>query len=70
MKLKKSKINNGHYLELMDRLHVIMCTLEDHCIKHPLTKKEKSIKFTLESAMNELWDAYQEVGEKSNKMKK
>jgi hypothetical protein len=70
MKLKKSKINNGHYLELMDRLHVIMCTLEDHCIKHPLTKKEKSIKFTLESAMNELWDAYQEVGKKSNKMKK
>lgn len=67
MKLKKNKkknseINDGHYLELMDRLHVIMCTLDEHCIKHPLVKKEKEVKFALEYALGQLWDAYQEVG--------
>lgn len=70
MKLKKNKkknseINDGHYLELMDRLHVIMCTLDEHCIKHPLVKKEKEVKFALEYALGQLWDAYQEVGKKS-----
>ncbi len=60
--MKKNKINDGHYLELMDRLHVIMSTLNDHCINHPLAKQEKGIKFTLEYALGQIWDAYQEVG--------
>jgi hypothetical protein len=58
----KDNINQGHYLELMDRLHVVMCNVQEHCIDHPLTKKNKEIKFKLEYALGQLWDAYQEVG--------
>jgi len=68
--MKKNKINDGHYLELMDRLHVLMCTLEDHCVKHPVSKKNKDIKFKLEYALGQLWDAYQEVGNQSLKKEK
>jgi hypothetical protein len=58
----KNKPNQGHYLELIDRLHVIMCNLDEHCIKHPVSEKNKEIKFKLEYALGQLWDAYQEVG--------
>jgi hypothetical protein len=64
------KINDGHYLELMDRLHVLMCTLDEHCVKHPISKKNKEIKFKLDYALGQLWDAYQEVGNESLKNKK
>ena len=61
MKLQ-DKPNQGHYLELIDRLHIIMCNLDEHCIKHPVSEKNKEIKFKLEYALGQLWDAYQEVG--------
>ena len=56
------KINDGHYLELLDRLHVIMCNVEEHCIKHTISKKNKDIRFQFEYALGQLWDAYQQVG--------
>jgi hypothetical protein len=62
---EKIEINDGHYLELMDRLHVIICTLNDHCIDHPLAQSDKDIKFHIEYAAGQLWDAYQLVGNKS-----
>jgi len=62
---EKIEINDGHYLELMDRLHVIICTLNDHCIDHPLAQSDKDIKFQIEYAAGQLWDAYQLVGNKS-----
>jgi len=58
----ETKINDGHYLELMDRLHVIMCTLNDHCVEHPLTETDGELKFQLEYALGRLWDVYQYVG--------
>lgn len=61
----KNKINDGHYLELMDRLHVLISNLDTHCVKHPVSKKNKDIKFKLEYALGQLWDAYQEVGKES-----
>jgi hypothetical protein len=64
------KINDGHYIELMDRLHILMCTLDEHCVKHPVSKKNKDIKFKLEYALGQLWDAYQEVGNESLKKEK
>ncbi len=62
--MENVKINAGHYLELMDRLHVVMCTLNDHCLEHPLTQKNEDIKFKIEYAIGQLWDAYQLVGNK------
>ena len=64
MSENETKINDGHYLELMDRLHVIMCTLNDHCIEHPLCETDSNLKFQLEYAVGQLWDAYQMVGNK------
>lgn len=62
--MENVKINAGHYLELMDRLHVVMCTLNDHCLEHPITQKNEDIKFQIEYAIGQLWDAYQLVGNK------
>jgi hypothetical protein len=62
----KVEINDGHYLELMDRLHVIMCTLNDHCLEHPLSQTDEEIRFKIEYALGQLWDVYQLVGTKAD----
>ena len=69
-KPKKNLINKGHYLELMDRLHIVMCTLNDHCANHPLADSEPEIKFKIEYAIGQLWDAYQLVGQKEDSYEK
>ncbi len=63
-KPKKNIINKGHYLELMDRIHVVMCNLNDHILNHPLTENETDIQNKIEEAFSNLWDAYQLVGNK------
>lgn len=59
------KINDGHYLELMDRLHVQTCMIEDHLVGHPLTKKIKKVKKLIGDSQWALLEAYQIVGHKS-----
>ena len=66
----KNKINDGHYLELMDRLHVQTCMIDDHLVNHPLTKKIKKAKFLIDNAVMSLAEAYQIVGNKSYKKQK
>lgn len=58
------KINDGHYLELLDRLHVSTCNLEDHLLNHPLTKKEKDVEKLIKFSVLNLSRAYQIVGAK------
>jgi hypothetical protein len=60
----KNKINKGHYLELMDRLHIVMSNLNDHILNHPLSENEPDIQNKLEEALSNLWDAYQLIGNK------
>ena len=43
-KQKKNSINKGHYLELMDRLHIVMMNIQEHIIEHPLALNEKTYK--------------------------
>lgn len=62
---EKIEINDGHYLELMDRLHIIMSNLNDHCLEHPLSQSDEEIHFKIEYAIGQLWDVYQMVGNKS-----
>jgi hypothetical protein len=66
----KNKINDGHYLELMDRLHVQTCMIDDHLVSHPLTKKIKKAKKLIDNALMSLAEAYQIVGNKSYKKQK
>lgn len=65
-KPKKNTINKGHYLELMDRIHIVMCNLNDHILNHPLTENETDIQNKIEEAFSNLWDAYQLVGNKED----
>jgi len=57
------KLNSGHYLEMMDRLHIITCNLNDHCLQHPVAKSDIRVSSLLNKALEDLWDAYQIVGE-------
>ena len=63
-KQKKNLINKGHYLELMDRTHVMMDNINTHLIEHPLTDNESDLKEKFEIALDSLWDAYQLIGNK------
>ncbi len=65
-KQKKNLINKGHYLELMDRIHIVMINIQDHLIDHPLSENEKDIQKKIEKAQHKLWEAYQLVGNKED----
>lgn len=56
------EINDGHYLELMDRLHIINCTIDDHLLDHPITSTYSEVKELIEEAQANLLQAYQIVG--------
>jgi hypothetical protein len=64
-KPEKNSINSGHYLELMDRLHVVNCTIDDHILNHPLTEHHKDIQDKIGNALELLFEAYQMVGHES-----
>lgn len=61
--MSKKLFNEGHFLELMDRLHVQSSMIETHLLKHPLTKKMKKVKKLIDKAHWNLLDAYQIVGQ-------
>lgn len=66
MAKKKNLINVGHYLELMDRIHVVCCTLDEHILNHPLSENEPDIQRVLNEALALLLNAYQMVGNKEH----
>ena len=60
----ENEINNGHYLELMDRLHVTIFNIDTHILQHPLSEVNKDIQNKINEAMETLMDVYQMVGNK------
>jgi hypothetical protein len=60
----ENEINDGHYLELMDRLHIINCTIDDHILNHPLCEVNKDVQNKIDDALSLLMEAYQLVGNK------
>jgi len=58
----KVKINDGHYHEMMDRLHVQMETLDEHLLKHPIGQQHKGVNKLLIEAIVTLLQAYQLTG--------
>lgn len=63
MKKSKTIIDEFHYHEIMDRTHVILCTIEDHLITHVgMTEEMKTL---TDQAMNCLAHVYQMAGQKS-----
>lgn len=65
MAKKKNEVNSGHYLELMDRIHISVSTINDHIFQHPLAENHKEIQSLIENSMRKLLKAYQLVGELS-----
>ena len=65
-KQKKNSINKGHYLELMDRIHIAACMIDDHILNHPLSENEPDIQNKLDMALYLLLEAYQMVGNKED----
>jgi hypothetical protein len=63
----KELLDVFHYHEILDRLHVIACTCEDHLMQHPVTKLERDVKQNVEKALEHLWEAYQCAGSLSDK---
>lgn len=61
------KINDGHYLELMDRLYVKLSEIEEHLLNHPLTPKLKKVKKLIDKSGMSLAEAYQIVGQELHK---
>lgn len=56
------KINDGHYYELLDRIHVMIENIDNHLVNHPLSSKDKKIKKKLNKSIKHLADVYQYVG--------
>lgn len=62
----ENEINKGHYLELMDRIHIVSCIIDDHILNHPLSEKEPEIQSKLDKALELLLEAYQLIGNKED----
>ena len=62
--MSKPTLNSGYYHEMADRLHVLMCTMDEHLIQHPVAKLDKNVSEKIAAALDLLAEAYQEVGSK------
>ena len=66
--MSKPKLDEYHYHEAADRLHVIMDTIDDHLIQHPVLKLDIEPRRLVEQAQTLLFEAYQMIGETRFKM--
>lgn len=62
--MSKRTLDSGYYHEMADRLHVLICTMDDHLLQHPVAKLDKNISKKIEEALELLEEAYQEAGSK------
>lgn len=56
---KRPKLTSDHYHEIIDRLHIITCTINDHILQHPVCKLDKDVCTKVETALDILYEAYQ-----------
>ena len=63
---KLPKLDEFHYHEMLDRLHVIMSMVDDHLQQHPVAKIDVELKTLISEAQDKLWLAYQLTGNKYN----
>jgi hypothetical protein len=58
------EINDGHYIELTDRAHVMASMFHDHIVEHPLAIENKEIKQAADEIGTSLYEFYQLVASK------
>ena len=62
-KTKKIKnLNEGYYIEAIDRAYIVANMMEDVLIEHPVFMKHKELRKKVKTAQKLVLDAYQEVG--------
>ena len=66
----KVELNEGYYHEAMDRCHVLMDTINNHLIEHPVGKQNKEINRMFVRALVSLMEAYQMAGDEIIKLNK
>lgn len=70
MKQKKQKLNDSHYLEALDRLHVQLDNIERHLLEHPVIEKhDDDVREDVIRAIVRLVQAYQSVAKLKKKRK-
>lgn len=62
--MSKKELDKFHYHELLDRLHVTMENLDRNIVEHPVIDKHPEWRDKINSAIDILFDVYQEVGKK------
>ena len=70
--VKTNKLNDGHYLEVLDRLHCQMTDIEHHLLDHPVSQKYGELREHIIRAVVNLVKAYQIAGSltSAHKLKK
>jgi len=64
--IQKPELDQFHYHEMLDRLHVTMSMIDGHLQQHPVAKIETEVKDLISQAQDKLWEAYQITGNKNN----
>ncbi len=62
-KIGDVELDDLHYHELMDRLSVVMETLDNSIVQHPAAKIETTIKDEITTGYDHLFKAYQLVSQ-------
>ena len=60
--MKKNKINDGHYVEALDRLFLVTDMMDSYLMSHPVIRKNKEVKKLIKFSIINLLEAYQKVG--------
>ena len=56
------ELDDFHYHEALDRIHITMNNIDTHLIQHPVLKLETEVKDLVEEDQTKLWHAYQIIG--------
>ena len=62
--MSNTNLTKEHYHEMLDRLHVVSCMINDHLLEHPVALQDKEIRKPVEQALDILAETYQIAGYK------
>ena len=60
--MRDTTLTKEHYHEMLDRLHVVCCMINDHLLEHPVAQQDEEIKKPIEKALDILAQTYQTAG--------
>ena len=58
----KNNLDEFHYHEVLDRLHVIMTNIDTHILDHAVMEEHATLKKSVEDSLDTLMDVYQKIG--------